>query len=144
MWGSKGNPERLAVVGRDNIWGVGDAPKPNMTEVPPALPPLCRKCRRVIASAHKFCPHCGQRQDLGSAWYYHPVWILLLAFLALGPLAIPLVWRSRQMSVTGKIVMTVAILLYTVYCGYFAWKMGAIYWKFSTDLGNAMREIHPR
>jgi hypothetical protein len=68
----------------------------------------------------------------------------VLAFTLLGPFALPLVWRSRQMSAAGKLITTAAILLYTAYAVYLGWQMGAMYWKFSTELGDMMRELHPR
>ena len=48
----------------------------------------CVKCGKAIVASSAFCPHCGKRQTKGDAWYYHPVWILLLAFLAIGPFEI--------------------------------------------------------
>jgi hypothetical protein len=138
------HPERLIAVEKENPSGFGGPAKSGMTGGPPALPPMCRKCGRVTDITHKFCPHCGQRQDLGAAWYYHPVWILVLAFTVLGPFALPLVWRSKQMSAAAKALTTAAILLYAAYAVYLGWQMGAMYWKFSTELGDVMREIHPR
>jgi len=105
---------------------------------------MCRKCRRVIDSTYVYCPHCGQLQDAGAAWYYHPVWILVLAFCVLGPLALPLVWRSQRMNLVAKVITTVAILVYTVYGAYVFWQILSMELKFSSELGNVMREIHPR
>ena len=142
---NSGAPGKVVNVEINNTSGFGGSTQPGATGMaPPALPPMCRKCGRVIDSNHKFCPHCGQRQDLGSAWYYHPVWILVLAFCVLGPLAIPLVWRSQRMSLAAKAMATVAILLYTVYCVYAAWQVVRLELQFSGDLGNVMRELHPR
>lgn len=73
----------------------------------------CRACDRVIDEGDTYCRHCGRRQDQSAAWYYQPLWILVLALLAIGPLALPLVWRSPRMSRTEKTAFTTAILLYT-------------------------------
>jgi hypothetical protein len=105
---------------------------------------MCRNCRRVIEPGFKYCPHCGRRQHPGSAWYYHHVWILLLSFNVLGPLVLPLVWRSPQMSRTGKAAAAVAILLYTALGVYAVWLMGEMYWRYFNELGGMMRQIHPR
>jgi hypothetical protein len=138
------HPERPVAVEKENTAGFGGSEKSGMAGGPPALPPLCGKCGRVTDITHKFCPHCGQRRDSGSAWYYHPLWILLLAFTVLGPLALPLVWRSKQMTTAAKTLATVVILLYSAYAVYLAWQVGAMYWKFSSELGDMMRELHPR
>lgn len=46
-------------------------------------------------------------------WYYRPVWVLVLLFLVLGPLALPYLWRSPSFSRRLKIVLTGLILVYT-------------------------------
>ena len=136
--------ERQATVAWDNTSGFGGASNSGMAGVPPALPPMCRKCRRVIDGTFRYCPHCGQRQDVGSAWYYHPVWILLLAFCVLGPFALPLVWRSRQMGGAAKMVTTVAILVYTAALVYLTWQITEMTLKPFMELNDVMRELHPR
>ena len=46
-------------------------------------------------------------------WYYRPVWVLVLLFLVLGPLALPYLWRSPSFSRRLKIVLTVLVIAYT-------------------------------
>jgi len=45
-------------------------------------------------------------------WYYRPVWVLVLLFLVLGPLALPYLWRSPGFSRRVKVVLTVLVLAY--------------------------------
>ncbi len=45
-------------------------------------------------------------------WYYRPVWVLILLFVVLGPLALPLLWRSPRSSRPVKVVLTVLELAY--------------------------------
>jgi hypothetical protein len=45
-------------------------------------------------------------------WYYRPVWVLVLLFLVLGPLALPFLWRSPRFSRPVKVVLTVLELAY--------------------------------
>ena len=104
----------------------------------------CRKCGRAIEAADKFCPHCGHRQDPGDAWYYHPVWILVLAFVVLGPLALFLVWKSPKMGRTWKILMAVLILAYTGYCAYFAYQLTSLELRQLNELGDVMRQLESR
>ena len=46
-------------------------------------------------------------------WYYRPVWVLILLFLVLGPLALPYLWRSPSFSRRLKVVLTVLVVAYT-------------------------------
>jgi len=46
-------------------------------------------------------------------WYYRPVWVLVLLFLVLGPLALPYLWRSPGFSRRLKVILTVLIIAYT-------------------------------
>lgn len=110
-------------MGPNNSSGVSSAPPP----VPPAgvkqSIALCRKCGRPIDSLFAYCPYCGQRQRSGDAWCYHPVSIAVLALFVLGPLALPLVWRSARMGRGMKLTYTVGILAYgalTIYYAYVA------------------------
>jgi hypothetical protein len=46
-------------------------------------------------------------------WYYRPWGVLLLLFVVLGPLGLPLLWRSPSFTRGWKIVLTVAMVVYT-------------------------------
>ncbi len=46
-------------------------------------------------------------------WYYRPLWVLILLFLVLGPLALPYLWRSPSFSRRLKVVLTVLVVAYT-------------------------------
>jgi len=46
-------------------------------------------------------------------WYYRPLWVLILLFLVLGPLALPYLWRSPSFSRRLKFVLTVLVIAYT-------------------------------
>ena len=47
-------------------------------------------------------------------WYHNLWFILLMLFLVAGPFGLPLVWKHPRFSRTLKIVLTVAVALYTV------------------------------
>jgi hypothetical protein len=49
------------------------------------------------------------------AWYEKPLWIALLAFVVLGPFALPLVWRSPAIGAGARPIWAAAILLYTAF-----------------------------
>ena len=48
------------------------------------------------------------------AWYHRPIWIAVLTFTVLGPLALPLVWRSPALGPRGRSIGIALILLYTI------------------------------
>jgi hypothetical protein len=47
-------------------------------------------------------------------WYYRPWAVLVLLFLVLGPVGLPLLWRSPSFSRNWKIVLSAAMAVYTV------------------------------
>ena len=48
------------------------------------------------------------------AWYYRPWAIIVLLFVVLGPLGLPLLWRSPSFTRAWKIALTVATGVYTL------------------------------
>ena len=85
-----------------------------------------------------FCPHCGQKQRAGNAWFYHPVSIIVLALFVIGPFALPLVSRSTQMDRTVKTVLTVLILAYTVLTVYYLYQIVLYEIGVFSELGDIM------
>lgn len=112
---------------------------------PPPLPRsqrvLCKKCGRFLEADNAFCPHCGARQSNDDAWYYNPFLILIMAFVALGPFAIPLVWKSKKMTVTVKTAMTVIILAYTALCCYLFYVVLAFEFRHLGEIDRMMRML---
>jgi hypothetical protein len=47
------------------------------------------------------------------SWYYRPWAVVLLLFLVLGPLGLPLLWKSPSFTRGWKFVLTVAMGVYT-------------------------------
>ena len=47
-------------------------------------------------------------------WYYSRAFILVSLFVLVGPLGLPLLWKSPQFSKQAKVMLTVATGLYTV------------------------------
>ena len=48
-------------------------------------------------------------------WYLRPIGVVLLLFFVLGPFALPLLYKSPKISKTLKIVLTIAVMIYTAY-----------------------------
>lgn len=94
----------------------------------------CRRCSEMLDVGDNFCRHCGEMTKVGVAltkigrlpvpasaavpekplsWSENPV-VVLLALSLIGPLAIPMLWRSRRFTRGWKIGLTVAVLAVTV------------------------------
>jgi len=73
---------------------------------------VCCYCRAPVSDEDRFCRRCGKNL-IGFPWYYQHWGIILLTLLALGPLSLPLVWRSPVLSRTSKWVYTAAIAVLT-------------------------------
>lgn len=94
-------------------------PAQSPTSAPPREEPTphktpCVACGRPIDPWDAYCRYCGRTQQIRPRWYYHPVWIIVLALTLLGPFAIPLVVLSPQMNRTGKWILSLGILFYTL------------------------------
>jgi predicted amidophosphoribosyltransferase len=110
-------------VNDDNASPAAGATMPPNASLPALPERFCRACAEPIRAAYRFCPHCGRRQQSGDAWYYDPVWILVLALFAIGPFALILVWRSKRMNRAMKAVFTAGILVYSGYTFYCAYRL---------------------
>jgi hypothetical protein len=51
--------------------------------------------------------------DRVTSWYYRPWAVVVLLFVVLGPLGLPLLWRSPSFTRAWKVGLTVAMLVYT-------------------------------
>ncbi len=48
-------------------------------------------------------------------WYLRPMSVVLLLFFVLGPFGLPLLYKSPKFSKTSKIILTIALIIYTSY-----------------------------
>jgi len=56
-------------------------------------------------------------------WYLNPISVVLLLFFVLGPLGLPLLYRSPKFSKTLKIILTIVVSGYTSYLIFVSVKM---------------------
>lgn len=95
-----------------------------MTPTPPSPTELCPSCGAPAPLSANFCPRCGKPLTLvtgsgaargSTSRWYHNIWfVLLMLFFVLGPFGLPLVWKNPRLSRTVKIVLTLAMVAYTV------------------------------
>ena len=55
------------------------------------------------------------KEDGKVKWYLRPMGVVLLLFFVLGPIGLPLLYKSPNFSKTLKIILTIAVILYTSY-----------------------------
>jgi hypothetical protein len=55
------------------------------------------------------------KEDEKINWYLRPISVVLLLFFILGPLGLPLLYKSPKFSKTLKIILTIAVIIYTSY-----------------------------
>jgi hypothetical protein len=53
------------------------------------------------------------KQEAKVKWYLNPISVVLLLFFVLGPIGLPLLYKSPKFSKTLKIILTVAVIVYT-------------------------------
>ena len=119
-------------------------------------PVFCRRCGLEIAAQDRFCRHCGRpvgaaAEVIGAeavavaparvgprySWYENVWFVLGMLFLVLGPLALPLLWRSRQFSLLWKIVLTLLVGLLTVFI------LAQVWYIFNTYLAELQKALGP-
>jgi uncharacterized membrane protein len=90
--------------------------KPKTSEIP------CAKCHVLIGAGDNFCRHCGAPAGGSPAAWWESPWVVLpLIFVVLGPLALPLLWRSRRFTRPWKIAISVIVVGITAYALWQIW-----------------------
>ncbi len=102
---------------------------------------VCRHCQAVLDAGDRFCRQCGAASGDAILLPSEPVaapppppgrrpprlesvWgVLAMLFLTLGPLALPMLWRSRQFSRLWKIVLTAIVVVITLLIVAFLWEV---------------------
>jgi hypothetical protein len=79
----------------------------------------CPQCSAEVDAAATQCPRCGARLSLSTPagprrdMLDNPWVVLALLFLATGALGLPFLWRSKGFSPLAKVVVGVAVIIYT-------------------------------
>ena len=71
----------------------------------------CWHCAQPVAPDDRYCRRCGEGQGAFLAWYYHPLWIIVLGLTVMGPFVLPLVWRTPRLSAAVKWILGVTLVV---------------------------------
>lgn len=96
---------------------------------------VCYHCHAVLDLGDNYCRHCGAPTSRPSTLGNGPgvpivprprvgesrLVILVMLFAVLGPLALPMLWRSRSFSPAWKLILTVLVLGATLALFWLAW-----------------------
>ena len=55
------------------------------------------------------------KEDDKVKWYLRPVSVVLSLFFVLGPFGLPLLYKSSRFSRKSKMILTIAVIVYTSY-----------------------------
>jgi hypothetical protein len=78
-------------------------------------------------------------EEARKKWYFRPISVLLLLFFVLGPFGLPLVYKSPHFNRTLKIILTVAVVLYTSYLIFASLEIGRELYKRVEELREVLK-----
>ena len=81
------------------------------------------------------------KEDEKVKWYLRPISVILLLFFVLGPFGLPLLYRSPKFSKTLKVILTVAIIFYTLYLIFVMLEIGREIYKMMEELQSTLDQI---
>jgi len=79
------------------------------------------------------------KEDQEVKWYLKPVSVVLLLFFVLGPFVLPLLYKRPKFSKTWKIILTIAVIIYTSYLVFASLEIGRELYRRMEELQGRLR-----
>jgi len=80
------------------------------------------------------------KEDEKIKWYLRPTSVVLLLFFVLGPFGLPLLYKSPKFSKTLKIILTIAIIIYTSYLIFASLEIGRELYRRVGELQDTLKQ----
>lgn len=96
------------------------------------MPTRCWRCDHAIDDLDRYCRACGEGQGPRLAWYYRPLWIVILALTVLGPFALILIMRTPRLGTAAKWISGVTLVALSGWFALELWRNTRLY--FDLDL----------
>jgi hypothetical protein len=72
-------------------------------------------------------------------WYLRPISVIMLLFFVLGPFGLPLLYKSPKFSKTIKIILTIAVIIYTSYLIFASLEIGREIYRRMEELQDILK-----
>ncbi|HUL20878.1 MAG TPA: hypothetical protein VLZ10_05450 [Thermodesulfobacteriota bacterium] len=80
------------------------------------------------------------QEDRKTKWYLRPISVVLLLFFVLGPFGLPLLYRSPKFSTTAKVILTIVVMIYTIYLIFVSLEIGRELYGRMAELQDLLRQ----